>query len=111
MYPDSAEKTAFTTSQGIYEFQVMLFRLTNAPLVIRDEVEYLGHIITPQGLKTNPRITSAVINFPHPRNQTELQRFLGMSSYYRRFVPNFSKIASPIQSLTRKDAQFIWTIE
>lgn len=75
---------------------------------IRREVEYLGHLITPHGLKTNPRLTSAVADFSP---LTELRRFLGMSSYYRRFVPNFSKMASPLQSLTRKDAQFVWMDE
>ena len=74
-------------------------------------MEYLGHLITPHGLKTNPRLTSAVADFPPPRNLTELRRFLGMSSYYRRFVPNFLKIASPLQALTRKDVQFVWTTE
>lgn len=61
---------------------------------VREEVEYLGHIITPHGLKTNPRLTSAIVDFPQPRTLTELRRFLGMCSYYRRFVLNFSKIAS-----------------
>ena len=77
---------------------------------IRDEVEYLGHLITPQGLKTNSRLT-AIIEFPQPRNLPEVQRFLGLSSYYCRFVPNFSKIASPLRVLTRKGAEFIWTCE
>ena len=78
---------------------------------IRDEVEYLGHLITPQGLKTNSRLTAAITEFPRPRNLPEVRRFLGLSSYYRRFVPNFSKIASPLQALTRKGAEFIWTSE
>ena len=168
----SAEKTAFITPQGVYQFQIMLFRLTNTPNVfqhfmvivlaglnpkdgldfvamyvhtcrwchhvfthfrsalaafvlcdptpswhrpevetqqvsfIQGEVEYLGHMITPHGLKTNTRLTSAVANFPQLQNLTELRRFLEMSSYYRRFVPNFSKIARPLQSLAHKDAQF-----
>ena len=80
---------------------------------IRQEVKYLGHLITSHGLKTNPIITSAVANFPPPHNLTELRRFLGMSSYYHRFVPNFSNIASPspLQSLTREEAPFLWTDE
>ena len=78
---------------------------------IREEVEYLGHLITPHGLKTNARLVSAVAKFPQPRNLTELRRFLGMCSYYRRFVPAFSKIASPLQMLTRKDTPFQWTTD
>ena len=76
---------------------------------IREEVEYLGHMITPQGLKTNARLIAAVSEFPRPRNLPEVRRFLGLSSYYRRFVPNFSKIASPLQALTRKAVEFEWS--
>ncbi len=76
---------------------------------IREEVEYLGHLITPQGLKTNSRLTTAIAEFPRPRNLSEVRRFLGLSSYYRRFVANFSKTASPLQALTRKGAEFKWS--
>ena len=51
------------------------------------EVEYLGHLVTPHGLKTNPRLVEAVTQFPLPQNLTEVRRFLGLSSYYRRFIP------------------------
>lgn len=78
---------------------------------IREEVEYLGHMVTPQGLKTNSRLTAAVADFPHPQNLSEVRRFLGLSSYYRRFVPNFSKMASPLQALTRKGVEFKWSSE
>ncbi len=78
---------------------------------IREEVEYLGHLITPQGLKTNARLTAAVAEFPRPQNVSEVQRFLGLSSYYRRFVSNFARVASPLHALTRKGAEFEWTNE
>ena len=54
---------------------------------VRKEVEHLGHIITPQGLKTNPRLVAAVQEFPIPRSLQEVRRFLGLSSYYHRFIP------------------------
>lgn len=78
---------------------------------IREEVEYLGHLITPQGLKTNARLTAAVAEFPRPQNVSEVRRFLGLSSYYRRFVSNFARVASPLHALTRKGAEFEWTNE
>ena len=54
---------------------------------VQKEVEYLGHIITPQDLKTNPRFVAAVQEFPIPRSLQEVHRFLRPSSYYRRFIP------------------------
>ena len=62
---------------------------------ITQEVEYLGHIITPDGLKTNPRLVEAVVNFPTPNNVQQVRQFLGLSSFYRRFIPNFAKIDTP----------------
>ena len=57
----------------------------------RTEVDYLGHVIK---LKPNPRLTDAVQEFPRPENVQHLRRFLGMTSYYRWFIPNFAKVAS-----------------
>ena len=78
---------------------------------IRQEVEYLGHIITPDGLKPNPGRVEAVQQFPVPESVTQVRQFLGLTSYYRRFIDGFAKIASPLHSLTKKNAQFIWNSE
>jgi len=75
------------------------------------EVEYLGHVITADGLKPNPRLTEAVQQFPQPENLQDVRRFLGMSSYYRRFIPNFAKVAQPLHRLTAKGVPFDWTAE
>ena len=75
----------------------------------RQEVEYLGHTITPQGLKTSNKHVAAVQEFPTPTNLKELQRFLGMASYYRRFILLFAKVAQPLHALTRKDVPSKWT--
>ena len=77
----------------------------------RHEVEYLGHQVTPEGLKTNDRLVAAVQDFPQPQNIRDARRFLGMSSYYRRFIPQFANIAQPLHSLTRKGASFHWSSE
>lgn len=78
---------------------------------VREEVEYLGHLITPSGLKPNPKLVDAVRDFPTPENVRALRQFLGLSSYYRRFVPKFARIARPLHNLTRKGEEFIWTAE
>ena len=75
---------------------------------VRQEVEYLGHLITPEGLRPNPRLVAAVKEFPVPQNLKQLRQFLGLASYYRRFVAGFSKVAQPLHRLTRKDAPFEW---
>ena len=75
----------------------------------RQTVEFLGHVLTPQGLLPNPKQVTAVQNFPTPQNITELRQFLGLASYYRRFVALFAKVASPLHRLTGKDVRWEWS--
>lgn len=58
-------------------------------------VKYLGHIISSQGVSTDPEKISAVVNWKRPSNLLELSSFLGFASYYRRFVEGFAQLASP----------------
>ena len=78
---------------------------------IRNEVEYLGHVITPEGLRPNDKLTTAIRDYTLPKNVRELKRFLGLASYYRRFVHQFSKVAQPLHRLTCKDTEFRWSDE
>ena len=80
-------------------------------LFLRDEVPYLGHIVTKDGLKPDPMKTEKMRLYPTPMNISQVRQFLGLASYYRRFVPEFSKIASPLHSLLKRDAYFQWTME
>ena len=73
------------------------------------EVVYLGHVISSKGIRPDLRKVRAVANFPVPTSVKEVKRFLGMASYYRWFVPNFAKNATPLHSLTRQDVPFLWT--
>ena len=75
----------------------------------KQKVEYLGHLVTPQGIKPNPAKIKVVQGFPTPTNLKELRNFLGLATYYRRFVKGFSNIASPLNALTRKGVKFVWT--
>lgn len=65
----------------------------------RKEVQYLGHVISREGVSTDPTKVSAVSNWPHPNNVSDLRSFLGFASYYRRFVPGFSTLAAPLHRL------------
>lgn len=67
--------------------------------------------MTPQGLKPNNRNLDAVKKFPPPTSLKQLQQFLGLTSYYRRFMPDYAKIAYPLHCLTRKGALFQWSAE
>lgn len=75
---------------------------------LRREVGYLGHVITEEGVKPNPEKIEAVTKFPTPKCPKDIKSFLGLVSYYRRFIPEFSKIAKPLTHLLKKDIQFLW---
>ena len=73
------------------------------------KVNYLGHIVSPDGIAPDNDKISAVKDFPRPHNVKTVRSFLGLANYYRRFVKDFSKIATPLNQLLRKDHKFVWT--
>ena len=68
----------------------------------------MGHLVSADGICPNPDKVRAVVDFPVPTNVKTVREFVGMASYYRRFIPNFAKIASPLHMLTRQDVPFQW---
>ncbi|XP_038207042.1 uncharacterized protein LOC119828829 [Zerene cesonia] len=78
---------------------------------LRKEVTYLGHVIGEEGVRPNPDKVKSVVEFPIPKSQKDIKSFLGLVSYYRRFIPQFSKIAKPLTSLLKKDVPFKWIDE
>ncbi|XP_061765808.1 uncharacterized protein LOC133558442 [Nerophis ophidion] len=77
----------------------------------RDHVLFLGHVVSRHGLQPDPRNTDKVRTWPTPQNPTEVRAFVGLCSYYRRFVTNFAQCAAPLHRLTCKDTPFKWTSE
>lgn len=75
---------------------------------LQKEVHYLGHRIGSEGIKPDDRKIEAVQNFPIPSTVTQVKAFLGLCSYYRRFVKSFAKEAQPLFELTKKDVPFHW---
>ena len=167
MEAESAEKTAFVTHCGSYQFNVMPFGLVNVPStfqrlmekvmsglmpekcltyiddilvvgtnfsehlsnleavferlreaslklkstkckLIQREVTYLGYRVSEDGMSADPAKLDAVKTFPIPTDVKKVRSFVGLASYYRRFVPDFAKIARPLHNLT-KNARFQWT--
>ncbi|KAK7919250.1 hypothetical protein WMY93_010534 [Mugilogobius chulae] len=78
---------------------------------MRKELEFLGHKVGGEGISTLEEKVQAVRDWPTPTNLRELKSFIGLASYYRRFVRGFSCIAAPLFSLQRKDCDFVWTPE
>ena len=74
-----------------------------------EKVNFLGHVVSRDGVATDPAKTNKVAQWPTPSTKKEVQRFLGLASYYRRFVENFATIAKPLHQLIEKNREFKWT--
>ena len=72
-------------------------------------VEYLSHIIRDGTMTTNPSKTEAVSGYVRPKTVKQLQSFLGLVSYYRKFIKGCASICSPLITLTKKGVEFVWT--
>ncbi|GKC05331.1 retrotransposon protein, putative, ty3-gypsy subclass [Tanacetum coccineum] len=72
------------------------------------QLKFLGHVVNEQGIQVDPAKVEAVLRWNPPRTPTEICSFLGLAGYYKRFIKNFSKIASPVTALTQKASKFIW---
>jgi hypothetical protein len=165
---ENIRKTSFRTRYGHYEFMIVPFGLSNAPIFFmclmngvfreylykfvivflddilvyskseeeheqhlrmvlqvlrghklyaklskcifyRKKIHYLGHIISAVGIDVDPEKIEAVRGWSAQNNVTEFRSFMGLVSYYRRFIKGFSKMASPITSFHKKGVKFEWT--
>ncbi|KAH0709266.1 hypothetical protein KY284_010693 [Solanum tuberosum] len=105
--PEDVPKTTFRTRYGHYHFLVMSFGLTNAPATFM--IAFLGHVVSKEGVMVYPQKIEAVKNWVRPSSVTEVRIFVGLASYYRRFVKTNSSIATHLTRLNQKEVPFEWT--
>lgn len=77
--------------------------------LLKEKVVFLGHVVSKEGVLPNPENIDKVVNWPVPRNVSDVRAILGLGSYYRRFVPNYSRLVHPLTQLTQKKIKFVWT--
>ena len=74
----------------------------------RSEVKYLGYVVNRKGLSVNPEKTEPILSYPDPKNIKQLRRFIGLASWYRRFIPDFAVVAEPLTRLFRSNVKWHW---
>ena len=105
-----------TFEQHITDLTEVFDRIAKAKLKIKPPncsfaksgISYLGFIISPKGVECDPANTEKVANFCEPRNRKDVRSFLGLTSYYRKFIRNYAFIAKPLYHLTKDDTEFSW---
>lgn len=78
---------------------------------LEKEIVYLGHHCSARGVEPDPRLINSVKEYPRPKTAKELQSFLGLANYYRRFIKGFSLITVPMRKQLKKDQKFLWDNE
>ena len=117
VYLDDVIVFGRTIAESVDRLRAVLDRFRAAGLKLKPskchlfqrQVAYLGHVVSPEGIHTDPAKIEAVRDWPTPITQTQVRSFLGLASYYRRFIRGFAEIAGPLHRLTEKSAKFKWT--
>ena len=96
--------------------KTVLSKLSNAGITLNkskcvfgvNKVSFLGHVVSGDGITSDPNKVQAIVEMLPPRDVAELRRFLGMVNYLAKFLPNFADIAQPLRALTCKDTDWVW---
>ena len=117
VYLDDILVMGATFAEHLVNLSRVLTRLREAGLrlkptkchLVQEQVEFLGHVVSATGVSADPEKVEAVKNYPIPTDLKKLRSFLGLASYYRRFIAQFSTVAGPLHALTHKDTPFEWS--
>ena len=117
VYLDDMIIYASSFDEHISRLTSVLERLSAANLKVRPSkcnllqrrVTFLGYVVSSEGLATDPEKIKAVQDWPTPASVTEIRAFVGLCSYYRKFISGFAQIAAPLHELTKKNARFRWS--
>lgn len=117
IYMDDIVIFSKTFEEHIDRLRLVFARLRKANLkmsppkckLFHHKVECLGHVVSEEGVGTDPKKTQTITEWPTPETVTEVRSFLGLCSYYRRFVRGFADMARPLHQLTEKGHIFQWT--
>ena len=115
-YIDDVLVFSRTFDQHLLDLGEVLGRIRSAGLTLRaskcvvaaSEVPFLGHILNKEGIKPDPSKVKAINAILPPKTQTQLRRFLGMTGFYRKFIPNYAASAQPLYALTKKGVAWEW---
>ena len=116
VYLDDVIVFGSTLKECCNQLEEVLLRLENAGLKVKcekcqlfqEEVEYLGHVVSKDGVATDPKKVAAVKDWPTPKCEKDVRSFLGLCSYYRNFIKGF---AAPMTQLLEKGVKFHWSCE
>ena len=105
-----------TLEEHLNTIEMVFQRLQGANLVLNskkcvfatDRTPYLGHIISSKGITVDPSKIEAVLRLTEPKTKKELQSFLGLTNFYRKFIEGYSHLFAPLYDLCGSD-QFVWT--
>lgn len=118
-YLDDIVIYSTSLQEHIEDLHKVFTKLSNANLKIqttksnflKTELEFLGHIVTKEGVKPNPNKIEAIMKFSIPKTQKQIKSFLGLVGYYRKFIKDFAKITKPLTNCLRKNEKIIHTDE
>jgi hypothetical protein len=74
-----------------------------------EEIQFLGHVLSAKGITVDPSKVKDILEWKSPTSVHQVRSFLGLYGYYRRFIPDFSKIVKPITKLLKNDVKFDWS--
>jgi hypothetical protein len=76
-----------------------------------EEIKFLGHVLSAKGIAVDPSKVKDILEWKPPTTVQQVRSFLGLAGYYRRFIPDFSKLVKPITSLLKNDTKFNWSLK